>query len=113
MYLKSKHKKHPNSRKGVVQKRMNAYRERHRYCERCILTWGIATVAVCVHHIDPVGSGGARPDSKAHRESNFISLCANCDRWAHDATKKTMTLLYELKKGEREYFDAVNWIEAD
>jgi hypothetical protein len=89
---------HKNSRKGLIEKRMKAYRVKIKWCERC-LTNGETVTATETHHIHPVGMGGARPDDPLHQEDNFSALCLLCHRWADAHTSESIPIL-ELIKGQ-------------
>ena len=83
------------TRRGVVQKRMNKYREMHSICENC----GVM-LSVLTHHIKPVGMGGAPPESQLHQEGNFVALCNDCHTRAHTDIKKSKILFQAMKHEE-------------
>ena len=82
----------PIYRSRTRRRQPDDYRKRHPWCERCGLR------SLHVHHIKPVGMGGAPPDSPLHSDNNKIALCRRCHKWAHKnprAAKKEFLLRKE------------------
>ena len=94
MIPKPNHKSTGKSRRGKVQRRMNAYRKEHPACERC------GAGSTQVHHIIRVGMGGAPPDSPLHQEDNFMALCDKCHKWAEENYAESRVCFQKMKRGK-------------
>ncbi len=96
-------------RKGIVlipkptyqhqtrRRQSDDYLRRHTWCERCNYRR-----SAHVHHIKPVGMGGAPPDSPLHSDGNKIALCRECHKWAHQnplTAKEKLTALKNISPG--------------
>ncbi len=94
MIPKPTYKPRKKSRKGAVQRRMDAYRAKHKMCEWCKV-W----VSEHTHHIYSVGMGGAPEDSLLHSELNFAALCPTCHERMHVLGKIGQAMLFQgIKK---------------
>jgi 5-methylcytosine-specific restriction endonuclease McrA len=83
-------------RSGKTQGKMKKYKDSHPYCELCAHQL-LKKPSEVVHHIDPVGQGGATPESELHDESNMIALCIECHNKVHPLDTIGETILKDAK----------------
>ena len=96
MIPKPDYKPVSKKRTGSTRRRLKEYEREHPYCELCRYV-GFVRQADRVHHITPVGMGGAPPDSPLHRESNLISVCAECHQWVHHQPEEGKKICRKVK----------------
>lgn len=97
-----------NSRAGKVNKILADYKKKRPYCELHANGTGPdafskLVVADHVHHIDPVGSGGASKDSTVHNENNLISLCVVCHDFVHRFPGRGKEMCLEASFDQEKY----------